>query len=609
MNLNDSQREAVQTVHGPLLAIAGPGSGKTTVIAERIKYMILEAGVNPSNILVITFTRAAAKEMEDRFKRMTRGEIKGVTFGTFHSVFFMMLKFAYGYRSENILTEDEKYKLVKSLMIKLSVNADDEEELLSGLVGEIGTVKTEFVDIENYYSTNIGEAEFRRLYEAYEKERKRMRKLDFDDMLSSTYQLLKERPDILTKWQGHFQYILVDEFQDINRLQYEVVKMLTAPKNNIFIVGDDDQSIYRFRGAKPEIMLGFEKDYPGAKRVVLSTNYRSSLDVVEASGRLIAHNKKRFKKEISALRGYEEPVMVYSVKNRTEENIHIIRQIDKYKKEGIDINDMAVIYRTNNEGRSIASHFMNFNIPFRMKDSITSLYANFAVKDVMTYIKIATISDKRADYLRIINKPKRFISRDAFETEEVNLTEMIEDCEGKRWAADNLLQLQNDLEVISRMKPYAAVHFIRHSIGYNSYVKEYADYRHINPGDIYDALDELMEEAKKYDSFDSWFAGIIEYERKLKEKKEEMREGTEGIMLSTMHNAKGLEFSVVFIIDANEDITPHKKAKLVEDIEEERRMFYVAMTRAKKYLNIYTLKELYGKGMEESRFVKELMNS
>ena len=278
---SDAQSKAINHYTGPCLVLAGPGSGKTLVITHRTKNLIQNYQVNPSNILVITFTKAAATEMQERFDKLMDGQKLPVSFGTFHAVFFKILKYAYNYRAENILREDMKYRIIKELVDRENLDLEDEKEFIASIIAEIGNVKGDMIDIENYYSSNCSDEVFRRIYKGYDDRLRRKNMLDFDDMLIMCYELFRARKDILSAWQNKYQFILIDEFQDINRVQYEVMKMLAEPQNNLFIVGDDDQSIYRFRGARPEIMLNFEKDYPGSKRIVLDENYRCSGAVVK----------------------------------------------------------------------------------------------------------------------------------------------------------------------------------------------------------------------------------------------------------------------------------------------------------------------------------------
>ena len=299
-SFNKPQSEAITHGKGPALILAGPGSGKTLVITQRVKNLIEKQHIRPSNILVITFTKAAATQMKERFTILMGEGRYPVTFGTFHAVFFSVLKNAYHYTAQNIIREEKKYQILYDIIHRMELEYEDEQEFMSGVLAEISLVKNEGIDLAHYYAKNCAADIFRKIYQQYEAGKQRAGLIDFDDMLVYTYELFRERKDILVLWQKQYPYILIDEFQDINKLQFEIVKMMALPHNNLFVVGDDDQSIYRFRGSKPELMLGFTKSYPDAEKILLDTNYRSDREIIKAAGNLIAHNSERFSKKIMA---------------------------------------------------------------------------------------------------------------------------------------------------------------------------------------------------------------------------------------------------------------------------------------------------------------------
>lgn len=604
---NASQKKAIQTVKGPVLCLAGPGSGKTTSMVYRIKYMIEKAHINPAHILVITFTRASAREMQERFYQITNGSVRGCTFGTFHSVFFSILKTAYGYTADNILLEEQKYNMIRDIIRNMELEYEDEEEMVSSLIGEISMMKGELIDLSHFYSSCVGEEVFRDICRQYDARKNRMNKLDFDDMMIYCYELLCQRKDILNALQQKYRYILVDEFQDINKIQYEITKLLALPQNHLFIVGDDDQSIYGFRGSKPEIMLHFKEEYPDATEILLDTNYRCSKNITEGSLQLIQNNRVRFPKKIVSSSEYVEPIKIHHVKNIKEENSHVLQEILQYKKEGIAYRDMAVIMRTNVQARSIIQTLMSYNIPFQVRDSVPCIYDYFAVRDILDYIRAAMGIRDRKIFLNILNKPKRYLKRDLLMEEQFDFDKMTARVKEKDWAVENLEQMEYDLKILSGLKPFAAVHFIRKAIGYDSYVEEYCDYRRMNPDDIFCTLDELQELSKQYKTFAEWFEGIDAYRITFQEQVQKTKQEKHGITVTTMHSAKGLEYEVVFLIEANEGMTPYKKAVKPEEIEEERRMFYVAMTRAKHHLHIYDVKEYFNKELIPSRFLSEIV--
>ncbi len=605
--LNEGQIQAIKHFRGPCLTLAGPGAGKTKVITLRTKELIENRQVNPADILVVTFTKAAATEMRERFTKLM-GRRAPVTFGTFHAVFFSILKYAYHYTAENIVREEQKFLLMRDMVRRFHLDYEDENEFIGALLGEISMVKNVRMDVGNYYSRNCPEDTFRKIYAQYEKALRGRRLIDFDDMLVYTYELFSQRKDILSLWQRRYPFILIDEYQDINQLQYEIVKMMAKPQNNLFVVGDDDQSIYRFRGAAPQIMQMFTKDYKDAAQILLDVNYRSVSEIVEKSGYVISHNQNRFvKKAVSARRG-GKAVCVKNFKNQREQNLAVIEGIRTFIAQGGSYGGIAVLFRTNTQPRLLMEQLLEYNIPFQARDKIPGLYDHWIAKDIFSYIKIAMGSRERADFLRIMNKPKRYIGRDSLEERTVAF-DVWADYYAKNeqeWIAERIDRLAYDCKMLSNMAPYAAVNYIRCGIGYDDYLNEYADYRQIRREELFEVLDELMEAARTYPDYLSWKKHIEEYQRELKEQGERNRNETEGVSLSTFHSAKGLEYDEVYIVDVNEKIMPYKKAVLEEDIEEERRMFYVGMTRARERLYLYSSDRINNHEMEPSRFLEEM---
>ena len=603
---NREQEEAITHKGGPLMVLAGPGSGKTLVITYRVKWLIENAGVYPSNILVITFTRAAAEEMKKRFFMFDGMANTPVTFGTFHSIFFMILRYAYRYTAANIIREDVKRRYIKEMTENMELEIEDENEFLSGIINEISYIKGEMMSLSYYHSNNCSDELFAQIYEGYEKRLREENLIDFDDMLVFCYELLKEREDIRTLWQNKFQHILIDEFQDINKVQYEIIRMLAGKGDHLFIVGDDDQSIYRFRGARPEIMLGFEKDYPEAKKVILNTNYRCSEEIVEGAEHLISHNTKRFPKNMQAARGSKIPITFRNLKDAGEECTDILKGIRFYYKKGIPLEDMAVIFRTNTQPRLLVGRLMEYNIPFQMRDVIPNIFDHWIARNILTYIKLAMGNRDRKLFLQVMNRPKRYISRSMITEPQVDLKKLKQQTFGKKWLYEKIDKLEMDLYLLRKMEPYAAIQYIRNGIGYEDYMNEYAQFRRMNPDDLEEVLNQIQESAKEYHSFEEWFAYIESYGEELRKQMEAGRQQKSGVTLTTMHSSKGLEYEVVFVMDINEGVTPHKKAVKEADLEEERRLFYVAVTRAKTYLFLYSVKELYQKDAQISRYIGEL---
>ena len=608
MQVDSSQKKAIEHDRGPMLVLAGPGSGKTLVITRRTQWLIEKAGVAPGNILVVTFTRAAAGEMRSRFDRLMGGRHLPVSFGTFHAVFFTILKYAYQYKVENILMENEKYDILRDIVHRIDVEMDDEKDFLMNIAGDISRVKGDMMSLEHFYSVNCSKDVFDEIYNEYNKKLKRMRRIDYDDMLLQTWQLFKERPDILLAWQKKYRYILIDEFQDINRIQYEIIRLLAKPENNLFVVGDDDQSIYRFRGAKPEILLGFTKDYPEAKLTILNKNYRSTGAIVNRAAQLIDHNEQRYKKDFKAFREKGEEVLVKAFVKPADQYLKMIREIvGLHEKRGVPWEEIAVIFRTNLQMAGLVEQLMMYNVPFVMKDSVPNIYEHWIAKDIFSYMNLAFGGNRREDYLRIINRPNRYISRAYLDEDPVNLSNLKDYYENKGWMLERIEQLEYDLYMLASMGPYPAIQYIRHSIGYDAYLKEYAAYRGIKADDLLEVLDDLMDKSHAHSTWEEWFQAIGQYSETLKLRARQKFEESEGIRLLTMHGAKGLEYDVVYIPDANDGMTPHKKALTASEQEEERRMFYVAMTRAKNDLRVYFTRERYGKQAEMSPFVGEFL--
>lgn len=612
-NLNHSQAQAAAHLNGPCIVLAGPGSGKTLTIAKRIEYLMKIHGVEPQEILVITFTKYAAKEMKGRFLKICGRKAQAVTCGTFHGIYYGILKWAYGFDQTNLLTEKEKYSLLRRACKeheKEQEPGEEENDYLRELAAEIGNIKNNCLDIENYESVRYGTEDFRKIYHFYEAEKKKLRKIDFEDMLIQCKELFENRSDILKKWQERFRYILVDEFQDVNQAQYDVIRMLAAPEDNLFVVGDDDQAIYGFRGAKPGIMMEFEKDYPGAKQILLDVNYRSNAYVVRGALRVISHNQARYQKQIKTSHPAAETVHVQEVMHPLEESKYVLSEIKKQKEKGIPYTDMAVLFRTANDARVLSEILAEHQIPYTMREQVKNIYEHFIAVDISSYFHLAQKDYARKYFLQIANRPNRYIGRDSMGNGAVSYESLRKFYCEKNWMVDRIDQLEWDMKMIENKTPYAAIQYIRKRIGYEEFLRSYAEYRGLEDRELVAVLEEIQECAKEFETMEEWFLHVKNYGEMLeKQKKQRNRqEEEEGVALLTMHTAKGLEYHTVFIISCNEGVIPYKKAKLESEIEEERRLFYVAMTRAKEKLVISYPKEKNGKAVESSRFVNELLN-
>ena len=615
MKLNRGQDEAIKHGNGPCMVLAPPGSGKTLIVTERTRYLIEESEVRPDQILVITFTRYAAREMKERFERLTAGKNYPVTFGTFHSIFYGILKCAYGIGANNLMSEKESSVLLQEVLdqtdIESTPEVEDEDELVRELLREVGMVKNGLYHLKDFHSKYLTQDEFAEVFRSYEHQKKELKKFDFDDMLVQCYALFRKKPEILQGWQKRFQYILIDEFQDINRVQYEVIRMLAAPRYNLFVVGDDDQSIYGFRGAKPELMLYMKQEFPALRTISLTVNYRSTEFITGAAARVILHNDTRFYKRVQSFRGRGQNVHVQEVLDEQEEAQYVTEEIQKKLDQGIKPGEIAVLFRTAIQARMISEILSEHRIPFEMRDYVTNFYRHFIVKDMMAYLQLAAGKRDRSLFLTICNRPLRYLARNSMENRQVNFEDLRKFYCDKDWMLDIIDQFDVDVRMMKNMAPYAAIQYIRKKIGYDDFLKEYAEKHQIPWKQLMDVMAELEERSKNFKSYDEWEIHIAKYTQELEEQQAKARkirgERENKVQLMTIHSAKGLEFEDVFVIHANEGEIPHQKAEKKDEIEEERRLFYVALTRAKNNLCISYITQKNGNSIKPSRFVEELL--
>ena len=615
MKLNRGQDEAIKHGNGPCMVLAPPGSGKTLIVTERTRYLIEESGVRPDQILVITFTRYAAREMKERFERLTAGKNYPVTFGTFHSIFYGILKCAYGIGANNLMSEKESSVLLQEVLDQTNIEStpevEDEEELVRELLREVGMVKNGLYHLKDFHSKYLTQDEFAEVFRSYEHQKKELKKFDFDDMLVQCYALFRKKPEILQGWQKRFQYILIDEFQDINRVQYEVIRMLAAPRYNLFVVGDDDQSIYGFRGAKPELMLYMKQEFPSLRTISLTVNYRSTEFITGAAARVILHNDTRFYKRVQSFRGRGQNVHVQEVLDEQEEAQYVTEEIQKKLDQGIKPGEIAVLFRAAVQARMISEILSEHRIPFEMRDYVTNFYRHFIVKDMMAYLQLAAGKRDRSLFLTICNRPLRYLARNSMENRQVNFEDLRKFYCDKDWMLDIIDQFDVDVRMMKNMAPYAAIQYIRKKIGYDDFLKEYAEKHQISWKQLMDVMAELEERSKNFKSYDEWEIHIAKYTQELEEQQAKARkikgERENKVQLMTIHSAKGLEFEDVFVIHANEGEIPHQKAEKKDEIEEERRLFYVALTSAKNNLCISYITQKNGNSIKPSRFVEELL--
>ena len=589
-----------------MLVIAGPGSGKTTVITQRIRYLTGHYGVPPGEILVITFTKAAADEMKRRYQKLAAADDIAVSFGTFHSIFFTILKHAYGFRAENILREDMRDRFFRDYLHTHPIEFEEEDASIRSLSREISLYKNADAPIAQYYPQTCAGEDFRKIYRAYADFLRRRRLLDFDDMLLETRRLLRERADYRRLWQDKFRYILIDEFQDINRIQYETIQLLAQPRENLFAVGDDDQSIYRFRGADPRIMLDFTSDYPGAKLVRLPFNYRSGSDIVRAGGNLIAHNGARYAKNPRVSAERPSAVIMQAFSEQRLENLYIIGELKKLFKEGVRAQQIAVLARTNAGLDDLAAQLTAYNIPFAAKEPIPGLYHHWVARDLFTYLHIAHGDSSRGSILKVMNRPNRYLTRELLPGGELDFDRWCAQYTTQPQMRKRLEKLRTDLAAVRDMRPFSAVNYIRRGIAYDDYLRAHARSHNIPEGDLFEVADAILERAKDFDTLAEWEEQITRTKQAERQRGRQTKQPEDAIALATYHGAKGLEYRVVFLPDLCAGISPHKKAVLEEDMEEERRMLYVAMTRAKEKLYVLTTSRIHNKDMLPSPFLQEI---
>ena len=592
---------------GPAMVLAGPGSGKTTVITHRIKNLIDKAEVRPENILVVTFTKAAAISMQKRFSTLMNGG-KGqlVTFGTFHSVFYKILRKSRRYEATEILSERQKTDYIREIIGRYGISSNDISELSQNIINDIGNIKGNMLNAQEYEPSCCKKEDFIKVYNAYNLELKKDGKMDFDDILRECYLLLCENHTILEQWRELYKYILIDEFQDINRIQMNIIELLASPLNNIFVVGDDDQSIYGFRGARPEIMIEFKDYYPEAELIVLDVNYRSTQSIINVAGRVIENNKTRLDKCAHANNDKDFQPDIRKFRNQVEELKFVVSKIKEYENQGISLSEMAILVRNNSQIQEISSFLKNRKIEAESGKHRSNIYNGMVAK---SYVRGALKFDGtyfNEDLIYVLNKPQRYISRQVVLNVNMNISAV-----RRIYSKNNIDSFLFHIEMIRKLPPQAALSYIRKGAGYEEYLRLYAIENNIPMSGLLKQLEQLVQECSKFNTLEQWINSIDSAQNSEGQnfgKKSSGEGGTNNrINIMTMHGSKGLEFKAVFIVDANQGIIPTSKALRERDFEEERRLFYVAITRAIDYLNVYAVEERLGCPIEVSMFVEEML--
>ena len=616
MVFSKEQKSAIHFKDGPALVLAGPGSGKTTVIVDRIISLIKEHSVSPSSILVITFTKAAAKSMRQRFLSLTGESYVSVTFGTFHAVFFSMLRHAYNYSAGSIIKADIQYNYIRNAAMGFELEYPDENEMVTGIISEISRVKSNRLCIDTYEAVSCPATTFRLIYKKYENMLISRRMIDYDDMIIMCYELLSKRADYRKAWQDKYKYILVDEFQDINKAQYDTIKLIAGKQANLFVVGDDDQSIYAFRGSKPDIMLGLSTEYRDIVQMYLNTNYRCSSEIVAGARSLIEYNKVRFAKDIRSCGMCSGRIKVCKMADIEEEALYLSKEVRELIADGIKPEEIAVISRTNIISNIYYTRLNSDGVACRTLTAVHNIYDSWLMQDIAAYMRLSQGMYDKENAVRIINKPSRYIKR-ALITQPFNFEHLRKCYDGDEGLIKIINDMQFDIKMLSHMSPYAAVNYILKGIGYEDYINEEIIRKRLNKEEVYAKLTEIKTLSRKYMDIKQWLKYIDEQAEKTEqENKSDKRQGNQknsdekdsagAVNIYTMHSCKGLEFKAVFIMDVCEGIIPYNKAVLDNEIEEERRLMYVAMTRAKEKLYlVYPIKR-YGHDTAASRFISEI---
>ena len=601
MEFGQEQLQAIRHKRGPMLVLAGAGSGKTTIIVHRIRHLIMMCKVRPENILVLTFTKSAAMEMEDRFHQLTG--MKGVKFGTFHSVFLEILIRNTSYTYRSIIDLKTQKELIQAAAIESNYRLGEDEESTDDTIQKI-------LNGIQYLKSggNADQVEYQNIpmdvvkycFNYYQQYLINSRLIDFNDMLFLTAKLFKTNPNLLEMYHDKYRYILVDEFQDTSPIQEEILELLAKPRNNIFCVGDDDQSIYAFRGAKPAVMFDFAKKYRNCKIVQLPYNYRCTNQIVMAANRLISYNQKRFPKEVHGLRNGND-VNIHSFHTLQAEYAFVKERIMTHCARGDRYEDHACLFRTRKEIEDFALYLSVKNIPFFSTESIRNIFDHFIAYDFLSYMECA--EGNYNNMFLIINRPKRYIEKRHIK-KVMDLNLLKKTYISKDYVLEKLEDLEYDLAMLKNMSlPVEMFDYFFMKIGYKNYLRDYAAYRNMSQDeleDLYNVAESIRNFASQYQSKQEFFHAINQYKRSLNSKKE----GKKGkVVLSTIHSAKGLEYKNVFVFNVNEENLPIKKKGIDTDIEEERRIMYVAITRAKDNLYVLSLED------KVSRFVSQMKMS
>jgi DNA helicase-2/ATP-dependent DNA helicase PcrA len=617
MELSKIQKRAINHKNGPALVLAVPGAGKTTVIIHRTHKLIFDENIKPDRILSITFSKASALDMKNRYLKFFRGEGSLPPFTTIHSFCYKIIRDYMSKQStrysiiENEKDHLNKFNIVKNLYFKIN-NSQITEEKLDSFISYVGFIKNTMISPSDFINTKKVDFErFYELYTEYEEYKKENHLLDFDDMLGLSFELLKTHPKALNYYRKSFDYIQLDEGQDTSKLQYEIIKLLAYPNSNLFVVADDDQSIYGFRGASPDELLNFKRDFPKGEIFFMQDNFRSSKNIVSMSNNFIHQNKKRYAKEITTSNPYIGPIEVVKFKTILDQYSFIINDL-KDKDETV-----AILYRNNLSALGLLNIFEKNDISFYIRDVKLKFFNHWIIKDILSFMELSLNQDDVSLYESVYYKTKGYISKKMvtwLKTKNINGTifgQLVKYPGLPEYYKKNIRELEIDFRKLSKLSPYNSINYIMKNLDYENYLRENS----MKFGSTFQNLIEMIFYLKLIAKETT---DLQDFKDRLEKLNKELFTSTKNeskLTLSTIHSAKGLEFDNVYIIDLIDGSFPSTNSiEYLENknpslYEEERRLFYVAMTRAKKSLHLLSYASIEDKTTEASRFLKELQIS
>ena len=602
MGFTEAQKRAIESKARAVLVVAGPGSGKTTVLTERLVYL-LKNGAEAKSCLLLSFTRASSKEMALRFaKRGIAGN--SPHFSTIHALCLSLLREVRGIEREGLVNLYEKMDWLSAYFLEKGIAREEVEELLLNYGNQISYFKSITEEERMHFLREEKNEDFLPLFQYYEKMRKLRGKLDFEDLLIEVLLELQKNTRIADSWKSRFSYILVDEFQDLSLIQYAILKALSEKGASLFVVGDEDQSIYGFRGASPDILFRFAGDFPDCERIFLADNFRSKEEIVLLSRRLIGKNKKRFQKPLTGRRGRGGKAKYFLLETGVEEAVLLAEHVESLLREGCPPEEIAVLCRSKMQITPLLPGFMERGIPIVVVEELSNVFQHFIGKDILAYLRLAKNKESSQELVQILSKPYRGLRREKILHKDSGLSDLKRAAKTRK-EREETEKLEKHLEALSKLNPKEAVLFIRKEIGYEKYLEDFAKKKNKDFTEWWESLEEITAMSEGYPDLDAFFRFVTEFNRRALERRKPEEE--KGIRFMSYHSAKGLEFDEVFLPDCIEGIIPDGRAKKPEELEEERRSFYVALTRARKGIHIYVTKTRYSKKVYPSRFIPELL--